>query len=68
MSGGSTLAAVLRAERRRIALTYGVTLLENLFYLLYPWTIGLAIDGLLAGKGWWSLVPLVAIAVVNLSS
>jgi ABC transporter transmembrane region len=44
-------AAVFRAERWRIALTYGVTLLENLFYLLYPWTIGLAIDGLLAGNG-----------------
>jgi hypothetical protein len=42
-------AAVFRAERWRIGLTYGVTLLENLFYLLYPWTIGLAIDGLLAG-------------------
>ena len=52
---------MFQAERWRIALTYAVTLLENLFYLLYPWTIGLAIDGLLAGKGWWSLVPLVAI-------
>ena len=61
MSGGSTLAAVLRAQRRRIALTYGVTLLENLFYLLYPWTIGLAIDGLLAGDGPRALVPLVVV-------
>ena len=59
-SAGPPLA-VFRAERWRIALTYGVTLLENLFYLLYPWTIGLAIDGLLAGKGPWSLVPLVVI-------
>ena len=54
-------AAVFRAERWRIGLTYGVTLLENLFYLLYPWTIGLAIDGLLAGNGLRSLVPLVVI-------
>ena len=61
MSGGPTLAAVLRAQRRQIALTYGVTLLENLFYLLYPWTIGLAIDGLLAGGGPRALVPLVAV-------
>ena len=61
MSGGPTLAAVLRAERGRIALTYGVTLLENLFYLLYPWTIGLAIDGLLAGGGPRALVPLVVV-------
>ena len=61
MSGGSALAGVLRAERRRIALTYGVTLLENLFSLLYPWTIGLAIDGLLAGDGPRALVPLVVV-------
>ena len=61
MSGGSALAGVLRAERRRIALTYGVTLLENLFYLLYPWTIGLAIDGLLAASGPRALVPLVVV-------
>ena len=61
MIARSPTAAVFRAERWRIALTYGVTLLENLFYLLYPWTIGLAIDGLLAGQGPWALVPLVAI-------
>ncbi|MFL5336775.1 MAG: ABC transporter six-transmembrane domain-containing protein [Geminicoccaceae bacterium] len=61
MSTGATTAEVLRAERGPIALTYGVTLLENLFYLAYPWTIGLAIDGLLARKGPWALAPLVAI-------
>ena len=61
VSASSPAAEMFQAERWRIALTYAVTLLENLFYLLYPWTIGLAIDGLLAGKGWWSLVPLVAI-------
>jgi ABC-type multidrug transport system fused ATPase/permease subunit len=38
-----------------------VTLLENVFYLLYPWTTGVAIDGLLAGRGPRSLVPLVAV-------
>jgi ABC-type multidrug transport system fused ATPase/permease subunit len=57
----STTIGVFRAERWRIALTYGVTLLENLFYLFYPWTIGLAIDGLLADEGLPALVPLVAI-------
>jgi hypothetical protein len=61
MSANPTTAEVLRLERWRIALTYGVTLLEKLFYLLYPWTIGLAIDGLLAGEGLPALVPLVAI-------
>ncbi|HEX6011430.1 MAG TPA: ABC transporter six-transmembrane domain-containing protein [Geminicoccaceae bacterium] len=57
----TTTAAVFRAERWRLALTYGVTLLENVFYLLYPWTTGVAIDGLLAGRGPRSLVPLVAV-------
>ncbi len=61
MSATATTAEVFRAERWRIALTYGVTLLENLFYLLYPWTIGLAIDGLLAGRGPMAILPLVVI-------
>ena len=61
MTVRSPTASVFHAERWRIALTYGVTLLENLFYLLYPWTIGLAIDGLLAGQGPWALLPLVTI-------
>jgi ABC-type multidrug transport system fused ATPase/permease subunit len=61
-----TTVAALRAERRHIAITYAVTLLENLFYLLYPWTIGLAIDGLLAGRGLWALAPLVGIWGVHI--
>ena len=61
MTVRSPTASVFHAERWRIALTYGVTLLENLFYLLYPWTIGLAIDGLLARQGPWALLPLVTI-------
>ena len=61
MAAASLTLAVFRAERGRIAATYAVTLLENLFYLLYPWTIGVAIDGLLAGRGAASLLPLVAI-------
>ena len=56
---------VFRAERWRIGLTYAVTLVENLFYLLYPWTIGHAIDGLLGGRGAWSLMPLAAIWVAH---
>jgi hypothetical protein len=61
VSATATTAEVFRSERWRIALTYGVTLLENLFYLLYPWTIGLAIDGLLAGRGPTAILPLVVI-------
>ena len=36
-------------------------MLENLFTLLYPFTTGLAIDGLLAGEGPRALAPLVIV-------
>jgi hypothetical protein len=66
MSVRSPTAAVFHAERWRIALTYGVTLIENLFYLLYPWTIGLAIDGLLAGQGPRAILPLAVIWALHI--
>ncbi|MFO1075569.1 MAG: ABC transporter six-transmembrane domain-containing protein [Geminicoccaceae bacterium] len=65
MSKRSTIATVFRAERWPLAVTYAVTLVENLFTLLYPWTTGLAIDGLLAGQGLRALVPLVAIWLLH---
>jgi ABC-type multidrug transport system fused ATPase/permease subunit len=42
-----TLQLLFRGNRQSITLTYGLTFLENLFELLYPLVIGLAIDGLL---------------------
>ena len=57
----ATTRAVFHAERWPIAATYAVTLLENLFALAYPFTIGLAIDGLLAGHGLVALAPLVLV-------
>lgn len=42
-----TLQFLFRDHRRLIILTYGLTFLENLFELLYPFVIGRAIDGLL---------------------
>jgi ABC-type multidrug transport system fused ATPase/permease subunit len=38
----------VRPFRGRIALTYGLTFVEDLLELSYPWATGLAIDGLLA--------------------
>ena len=38
----------LRPFRWRIALTYALTLIEDLLELSYPWATGLAINGLLA--------------------
>jgi hypothetical protein len=67
MTSTSTTRAVLHAERWRIAVTYAITLVENLFALLYPFTIGLAIDGLLAKRGLWSLAPLVGIWALHIA-
>lgn len=47
----SALEAV-RPFRWRIALTYTLTLLEDLLELSYPWATGVAIDGLLADDLW----------------
>ncbi|MFT3927067.1 MAG: ABC transporter six-transmembrane domain-containing protein [Myxococcales bacterium] len=59
--GASSLGNLLRAFRGRIALTYAITLVENVLSLLYPFTTGLAVNGLLAGEGPTALWPLVAI-------
>jgi ABC-type multidrug transport system fused ATPase/permease subunit len=44
------LQTLFSKHRWSILATYGLTLLENLFELLYPWVIGLTIDGLLQGR------------------
>ena len=53
MAGGlpvkvSSAADAIRPFRWRIALTYGLTVIEDLLELSYPWATGLAINGLLA--------------------
>ena len=54
----STIAGHLRPFGGRIGLAYGLTMIETLFELLYPFAAGLAIDGLLSGDGWAALLPL----------
>lgn len=44
------LRILFSTYRSSILLTYGLTILENLFELLYPFVIGISIDGLLAGQ------------------
>ena len=56
---------VIRSYRWRLLLTYVLTLVENVFELLYPFAVGLAIDGLLRGGGVLSLAPLAAIWVAH---
>lgn len=58
---GALPFAPFRRRRPQIAFTYGLTLLEKLFELLYPFALGLAIDGLLAGRDAPALLPFVAI-------
>jgi ABC-type multidrug transport system fused ATPase/permease subunit len=43
-----SVAETIRPFRRRIALTYALTVIEDLLELSYPWATGLAINGLLA--------------------
>jgi hypothetical protein len=39
-----------RASRGKLVFTYALSTLESVFTLLYPWAVGYAIDGLLAGR------------------
>ncbi len=50
----------IKHRRGRISFTYTLTLLENAFELMYPWAIGIAINGMIAGTP-HLLIPLVAI-------
>ncbi len=54
--------------RWRISFTYGLTVMENVFELLYPFTIGIAINGLMSGEGWQSLIPFVVIWLLHITS
>lgn len=60
--GGATMLAAVGARWAQIAVTYVVTLVENTFELMYPWAIGLAVDGLLDGRGAAALLPLLVMA------
>ncbi|MFM7428111.1 MAG: ABC transporter six-transmembrane domain-containing protein [Elainella sp.] len=59
-----TLQGLFTNYRWSILRTYGLTLLENLFELLYPWAIGVAIDGLLQ-KDYASLLPLAIAWIIH---
>ena len=43
----NVVSARVRTWRGRLAITYGLVIVENTFELLYPFAIGLAVDGLL---------------------
>lgn len=58
---------VIKAHRGRISFTYGLTAVENLFDLLYPFAVGVAINGLM-NQQWLALAPLAAIWLAHTSS
>jgi ABC-type multidrug transport system fused ATPase/permease subunit len=59
-----TLHHIFSKYRGSILLTYGLTLLENLFELLHPLTIGIAINGLLK-QSYGSMTPFAAAWLVH---
>lgn len=48
-AGGPSALEALRLYQWRIALTYALTLIEDLLELSYPWATGIAINGVLEG-------------------
>ena len=56
-SSGITLNKIFKIDRYQISFTYLLTFVENLLELLYPWAIGIAINGLLQGK-YITMLPL----------
>jgi hypothetical protein len=61
----SLVSTHLRRHRSRLAVTYSLTVVENVFELLYPFAIGLAVDGLL-DDSWHGVVVLVAITLAHI--
>jgi ABC-type multidrug transport system fused ATPase/permease subunit len=55
---------VFRRNRWRLVLTYCLTVLENIFELLYPLMIGIGIDGLIRNEPLY-LLPLVVVWFVH---
>ena len=53
--------SLFRPYMKRLAGTYTLSFGESVLELMYPFAIGLAINGLLDGQGVVSLAPLIAI-------
>jgi ABC-type multidrug transport system fused ATPase/permease subunit len=54
----------VRAHRRSLAVSYGAVVVENTFELLYPFAIGLAVDGLL-DDSWTGVIVFVVISLTH---
>lgn len=60
----STVAVRIREWRSQLAISYGLATVENVFELLYPFAIGLAVDGLL-DYTWTGVVVFTAISLTH---
>ncbi len=56
-----TARGVFYPFRIRLVLVYTISFVEFVLELLYPFTIGIAINGFLEGRGIGSLVPLTVV-------
>jgi len=54
----------VRPYRGALAVTYGAAVIENTFELLYPFAIGLAVDGLLDGS-WGGVILFAALSLAH---
>jgi hypothetical protein len=54
----------VRPHRGALAVTYGAAVIENTFELLYPFAIGLAVDGLLDGS-WGGVILFAALSLAH---
>ena len=62
----SLVSTHLRRHRARLTITYSLTVVENLFELLYPFAIGLTVNGLL-DDSWSGVAVLVAITLAHIA-
>ncbi len=58
------VATHVRPHRGALALSYGAAVIENTFELLYPFAIGLAVDGLLDGS-WGGVTVFVVLSLAH---
>ncbi len=58
------VTAHVRPHRRALAVSYGAAVVESTFELLYPFAIGLAVDGLLDGS-WGGVILFVLLSLAH---
>ena len=68
MDIAQSLKETIKPFRLRIAFTYTVLSMETVFEVLYPFTLGIAINGLLNGDGVIAVLPFAAMWLAHIAS